>query len=117
VAGTAIGTSYPGGTTFAIKFSGGLSGRSARGRMYWIQLHTAQISGDQVTSADAAAIVAIVANFFDDVETATGLTHVTTSYCHDGAWRTTANNVPVLNYIATDTNVDSQRKRLAGRGI
>jgi len=116
-AGTASGVSYPGGTTFAIKFSGGVSGRSGRGRMYWIQLHTAQITGDQVTSADAAAIVGLVSDFFDDVETATGLTHVVTSYCHAGAWRTTASNTSVINYIATDTNVDSQRRRLAGRGI
>jgi len=117
VAGTASGVSFPGGTTLAIKFSGGVSGRSGRGRMYWIQLHTAQISGDQVTSADVAAIVGLVSDFFDDIETATGLTHVVTSYCHDGAWRTTASNTPVVNYIATDNNVDSQRRRLAGRGI
>jgi len=116
-AGTASGVSYPGGTTFAIKFSGGVSGRSGRGRMFWIQLHSAQISGDSVAPADAAAIVAFVSDFFDDVETATGLTHVVTSYCHAGAWRATASNTPVINYIATDNNVDSQRRRLAGRGI
>lgn len=117
VAGTAAGVSFPGGVTFAVKFSGGVSGRSGRGRMFWIQLHTAQISGDQVVSADATAIVGLIASFFDDVETATGLTHVVTSYCHDGAWRATASNTPVITYIATDNNVDSQRRRLAGRGI
>jgi len=116
-AGTASGISFPGGTTFAVKFSGGVSGRSGRGRMFYIQLHSAQISGDQVTAGDAAAIVVAIGEFFDDVETATGLTHVVTSYCHAGAWRTTASNTPVINYIATDNNVDSQRRRLAGRGI
>jgi len=115
--GVIAGPAYPGSVTLAIKFGSGTSGRSARGRMYWPGMAESQASGNQVLDAVVTAMVSDVSTLFDDVLTATGLTHVITSYCHDKAWRTTAVNFPVITYLATDKNVDSQRRRLAGRGI
>lgn len=117
VNGTASGTGAPGGTTIALKFSTGLAGRSFRGRMYWIGLNLTSLSGDQISAGEHTALAAAVPAFFDDVETATGLTHVVVSYCADHAWRTTGVATPVLSYPLVDDNVDSQRRRLAGRGI
>lgn len=115
--GTIAGPGYPGGVTIAIKFSTGMSGRSSRGRMYWPGIAESQASGNLLASAVGTAFVSDVTTMFDAIETATALRHVVTSYCHDKAWRTTAVNTPVLTYLLTDLNLDSQRRRLAGRGI
>jgi hypothetical protein len=45
-----------------------------------------------------------------------GFTLCVTSYRTSGAWRTTGVNTPVLNGVAIDTAIDSQRRRLVGRG-
>jgi len=115
--GIIAGAGYPGGVTIAIKFSSGLSGRSNRGRMYWTGIGESQASGNVLLDAVATAFVADMTNFFDAVETATGLTHVVVSYCNDGAWRTTGVATPIISYLLVDKNLDSQRRRLAGRGI
>lgn len=116
-AGGNTGTAAPNNVTLAIKFASGLTGRSSHGRMYWIGFSTSQISGDTVNPTTAAAMVTAVSTFFDAVETAVGLTHQIVSYCHAGAWRTTGVTTPVLSYLVTDDNLDSQRRRLAGRGM
>jgi hypothetical protein len=42
--------------------------------------------------------------------------HVVVSRYHLGAPRVTGIATPVITYLATDNNVDSQRRRLTGRG-
>lgn len=115
--GTNSGVAMPGGSAFAIKFASGFSGRSRRGRMYWIQLNISSVDGDTVNDTAAGLIQTAVSNFFDDITTALGVIHVVVSYCNEGAWRTTAVNTPILLYVLTDHNIDSQRRRLAGRGM
>lgn len=115
--GSIAGNVYPGGVTIALKFSTGSAGRSFRGRMYWTGIAESQASGNVLLDAVADAFVTDMNDFFDDVETATGLTHVVVSYCNGNAWRTTGVATPVLTVLLTDKNLDSQRRRLAGRGI
>jgi len=115
--GALAGTILPNNVTIAIKFSTGLAGRSMRGRMYWPGLTEPEITGNQLNATPAANKVTRITSFFDEVETATGFTHVIVSYCSAHVWRTTAVVTPVITYLLTDTNLDSQRRRLTGRGI
>jgi len=41
---------------------------------------------------------------------------VVVSYYNSGAWRTTAVATPIINFGFADLAIDSQRRRLVGRG-
>jgi len=103
--------------TLAIKFASGFSGRSHRGRMYLVGIPVGAVVFDQVAALYAAGIVAAYATFFGNINATTTSLHSIASYCNAGAWRTTGVTTPVTNYLVTDLNIDSQRRRLAGRGI
>jgi hypothetical protein len=115
VGGAAV-AAMPGNVTWAIKFASGLTGRSQRGRMYFLGLHETDVTGNAVVSSAAALILAAYEGFFGDVATATGATHVVVSYCALGVWRSTGQTTPITAYINVDDLVDSQRRRLTGRG-
>lgn len=106
----------PTGVTVAVKFATGLIGRSQRGRMYWIGLCDNQRLGNQVTLAFHDNLLNAVQTFFGDIGIATSMLHAVVSYCTGKAWRITAQVTPVTDYILTDSNLDSQRRRLTGRG-
>jgi len=116
-AGGNTGAAMPSGVTIALKFFSGLTGRSQRGRMYLVGLSDGAVSGDQITDAAAAAFLVAWGDFFDSVATDESVLHVIVSYCNAGAWRTTAQNTDVAAVVLVDKNLDSQRRRLAGRGI
>jgi hypothetical protein len=105
------------GNTFVIKFGTGSSGRSFRGRMYWPHLVNSWVSNNQIDNTTALSLATAAESFFDDIETATGDRHAIVSYQHDCEWRTLATVTDVVNYTYTDLNLDSQRRRLSGRGI
>jgi len=115
-AGTISNPILPGNATLSIKFLTGLTGRSQRGRMYWLQLMEDAVVGDIVDSGDLADILSAVEQFFGSIATAMpGVDHVVVSYCAEDAWRTEGQATPVLTYDS-DGVVDSQRRRLVGRG-
>lgn len=105
------------GTTFAIKFATARIGRSYRGRMYWPLLDTTHVNDGALAANHANALVAAVGNFFNDVQSVTGSFHVIASYQNDCAWRAEGVATPVTSYSYSDLNLDSQRRRLPGRGI
>lgn len=105
------------GNTLAIKFGTGVSGRSYRGRMYFPILIEGLVSANVVDLSYAAGLVSAVTAFFQDVETDTGDKHVIASYQNDCAWRATGVSTDVSSYSYVDRNLDSQRRRLSGRGI
>lgn len=107
----------PTGVTLAIKFASGLIGRSQRGRIYVVGSCIADLAGDQYDNVTAAAILSNYTTFFNNIAATTGANHVVVSYCSGGVWRTTGQTTPVTNYVLTDNNIDSQRRRLAGRGM
>lgn len=117
VAGTASGSAAPNNVTFAAKFATGMTGRSHRGRMFFVGLNQAGTTGDQLDPTTAAAEIAAIQAFFVAVNVAVGYAHVVVSYCQDKLWLTTGAAYDVISYLLTDTNLDSQRRRLAGRGI
>lgn len=103
--------------TFAIKFTTGLSGRSYRGRMYWPALVGVEILNNEVSSTYAADMRDAVMSFFAEIFDVAGAVHVVVSYQNDCEWNTTGVATPVTGYSYTDLHVDSQRRRLSGRGV
>lgn len=115
--GTGTGDAAPNNVTEAIKFTTGFTGRSSRGRLYHIGLTRLAATGDQLTDATISANLTAYTNFFADIQAAVDSNHVIVSYCNNGSWRTSASVLNVTNYLSSDNNVDSQRRRLAGRGM
>jgi len=115
--GTAGGTPMPSNVTFCVSLRTGLTGRSARGRFYAVCPATGDLdTSDTMTSGYASDIVA----FLDAVKTlalSAGWTLVVISRQNAGVRLTTAVARAVTTVEATDLAVDSQRRRLLGRGI
>lgn len=105
------------GQTFAIKFGTALAGRSYRGRMYWPVLMASEVNDAKLSAVFAGQIRSGVEDFFADILADTGDQHVIASYVHDCEWRDTGVATNVTSYSYTDLNLDSQRRRLPGRGI
>lgn len=114
VGGNAAGT-LPNNVTWAVKFTTGLTGRSTRGRNYIYGVPENMVGGNDVDPDWAAAIVA----GYQDLLAA--------PFPTDFVWSVLSrvqNHVVLANGLLypintvsfTDTVVDSQRRRLPGRG-
>jgi hypothetical protein len=103
--------------TFCVKLSTGLTGRSQRGRLYVIGMMESALAANtnQVTSVYAGLVVTYLNDLLDRIADADGTLGVV-SYRHDGEWRAEGQFTPAVNWVAVDLNVDSQRRRLTGRG-
>ena len=113
--GNSGGALAPNNVTLVTKFATGLTGRSHRGRVYFIGLGKDMISGNQAASGIASGLTTAWQSFFTGVATDTTSQHAVVSYCHNKVWRTSAEVTPVTGY-STEGNLDSQRRRLTGRG-
>lgn len=110
------GSALPGNVTVASKWSTGLAGRSFRGRTYLVGLPV----GNNTTNAnllDAGylsdlqdAYTALIADI-----TADDRTFVVASFYHDNAPRVSAVMTEIIA-VTVNNQLDSQRRRLAGRG-
>jgi len=104
---------WPNSVTFAIKKQSGLTGRSARGRVFWIGLHRTQLQTDEnkLTIAASDEVEAAV-DAMRAAITATIWQAVIVSRFKDNVKRPTGT---VLNWVssdAVDIKVDNQRPRL-----
>lgn len=115
--GNADTPAAPGGTCLAVSFRSGLGGRAYRGRNYVSGLPTGHISGNQldetVTNQLVDAYSALMTYILDDLPDAV---HVVVSRWAAGVKRPTGIHTPVTTYLATNRDIDSQRRRLTGRG-
>lgn len=114
-AGSAAFNVMPSNVTVAISFRTALRGRSNRGRAYWIGMVDENVVGDSINSGFQAALIAAWGELLGTPFITNGETLVIVSRCHARAWRTTAQVTPVQS-ILVDPTIDSQRRRLAGRG-
>lgn len=114
VVGTA-GAGVPNNVTVAIKWTTAFGGRSFRGRTYHVGLPLSVTVGNQLTNAGQTFLLATYASFRDAMEAVTGLQLVVVSYAHNKFWRSTALATHITGR-AIDINLDSQRRRLTGRG-
>lgn len=113
--GSNVYEAEPGSVTLCVSLRTARSGRSYRGRSYVIGLTENQVNGNQVTSVAAAAWLAaydaLVASFESSAYSLAVLSRV-----NAGVTRPVAALEPIINAVLVDNNVDSQRRRLAGRG-
>jgi hypothetical protein len=107
----------PGNVTVVTKFGTGLAGRSFRGRSYHIGLTEDMCLGDALTAGNADALRDAWQDLVGAIhDSALAASLVVVSYCHAGAWRDEAVVTPVSSFT-TENILDSQRRRLAGRGM
>jgi hypothetical protein len=112
--GGAVGTPpLPGNATYCIKMSTGLTGRSQRGRLYFIGMTDVVLgtTHNQVVAAFATDLVANLTTLMTNLATG-GHTLGVVSYRHDLEWRSVGQFTPATGWVAVDLNTDSQRRRL-----
>lgn len=117
-AGGSLGTTNtPGNVTTSIKLSTGTRGRSYRGRIYWPAIFQNDIVSGLLSTARRDGIVAAVNTLRTNL-TADGSNDqlVVVSYCTGGVWRG-AGVASVVTNASGHTLIDSQRRRLVGRGL
>lgn len=116
VPGTQVGDTLPNNCSLAVSLRSGLTGRSARGRWFWQGLTEAQVTASRVIAGTVASIDAAITNLRSAIVTL-GHELIIVSY--------RANGIPrpggpvyfsVINVIVVDSVIDSQRRRLPGRG-
>jgi len=108
--GTRPGVMAPGNVTITVSERTSLAGRRNRGRFYWPGISEPDITGDTVVASFLAgeAIAAVqLASVFND---ANGNGRLCIFHRRDNAF------TDVSNFVF-DYTLDSQRNRLAGRGI
>ncbi len=103
----------PGNVTLAIKKTSGLTGRSARGRVYWIGLAREQLDTNEnfTTIAAKDAIVANVNSMRGSIS-GTVWTAAIVSRFLNGVKRATGVTFEWTGTEAVNTAIDSQRRRL-----
>jgi hypothetical protein len=115
IAGTnPSGTALPLNVTAVVSFGTALRGRSYRGRLYAIGLVTGNATGNTLDTGYRTALV----NAYAGLNTAAGTegwNQVVVSKFTNKAPRTAGVATPVSS-VSVDANVDSQRRRLNGRG-
>lgn len=115
VAGKKTGQPMPGNVTAAVTWRTALSGRSYRGRTYLVGLDNTQVNGDQLAGSAQLDVQGAYGGLIANVHGAPGAQLVVISYAHNKFWRSTA-VATVITSASVDPNLDSQRRRLTGRG-
>lgn len=103
----------PNSTTFAIKWGTGYRGRSFRGRTYHVGLY-ADVCSDANTLG-AAYIATMTTAYSQLIDLDENHTFVVVSRKQAGVWLTSADCTPITA-LTIDATIDSQRRRLPGRG-
>lgn len=114
VGGTSTSSGMPGNVTICTSFRTAGRGRSARGRNYFIGLVESVVTGNAATTTLTTALVEAYEALLLSPEP--GFTWVVLSRFAEGAPRVTALAQTVTSVVLVDSNVDSQRRRLEGRG-
>jgi hypothetical protein len=107
----------PGNVTFCVSFRAAGRGRSSRGRNYIAGLAETDVTGN---TYDGTRADSLVQAYIDGILTNSDLTAlwemVVVSTVENKAPRSSALIQPVTSVLYTDLTVDSQRRRLTGRG-
>lgn len=119
----------PGNVALAVKFITGLTGPNRRGRNFVSGMAEERVNGNDLTDIGRDGILGAYASLRDDLVGA-GYDHVVASFYNGTALqlqpngetrrkpipRATALITPINNYTA-NSQLDSQRRRLSGRGV
>lgn len=111
-------TYMPNNVALCTSFRTGLTGRSFRGRNYISGMSRAQVTSNVFSGPWAASVTVAYEGLNASIGSVVpGAFHVVASLASEGEPRTTGVTTPVLSYLNTDLVVDSQRRRLPGRGV
>lgn len=114
--GTDIAQTLPNNVTLSIKKSSGLTGRSARGRTYWIGILEDKMDSSNENLLVQAYVDTIVADV-DFIRTKTdvlpGWAAVLVSRFSNGVKRTEGKTFPWVTSVAVNNRIDTQRTRLS----
>jgi hypothetical protein len=122
VSGGDINEAMPNHVSYAISFKTGLSGRSFRGRNYVPGLTTASVEGNVISSATRTGLLDFYTTVLDMATTASVIMVVVSRYSgidpvtKKPIPRVTGITTPILSFSTADLVIDSQRRRLPGRG-
>jgi hypothetical protein len=111
--GEIVSEGFPNMVTIAVQRNAGLTGRSSRGRVFWIGLNHLSLEDDEnfVTASEGTQIVAAV-NAMASTLDQSGWEPVIVSRFTLGAKRETGVTFPWINTLIVDLRVDTQRGRL-----
>lgn len=115
VAGVETGSAaLPSNVSLVIKWTTTQRGRSFRGRTYVPGLAAAFVSANTITPTYHATVVGAASQLWSAIR-AKNWDLVVVSYCNEKEWRTSAAVTQITGW-SVDTTLDSQRRRLPGRG-
>lgn len=114
ITGNDTAGTVPNNVALVTTFQTDLRGRSYRGRTYMPGISRSNVSTPTEISA-GYALQASTAYAGINAALPAGYTHVVLSYQNNGVARTNAARTPVVAY-RTEVRLDSQRRRLEGRG-
>lgn len=112
--GSNSGTPIPNNVTFAVKWLAAGRGKAARGRTYHIGMSAEQCDGNQIDASVYAGFLAAYQELIEAFNT-TAYSLVIVSRVLNKTPRATAALATILS-ASIDLDLDSQRRRLAGRG-
>jgi hypothetical protein len=115
LAGGNSGAPGPNNSAFVLKFNTAGRGRSSRGRNYVLGFSELDVTISHISSVLADQFKAAYTDLFS-VATEQGVVWSVVSRFLDNAPRAEGISIPILSVNYTDLVVDSQRRRLPGRG-
>jgi len=110
------GSALPNNCAICISFRTAARGRTGRGRNYICGLPQTHVAQNTLDTADGVAFVAAY-NALPTVAGASAATWVVVSRFLNGAPRTSGVTRSITTVLLDDLTIDSQRRRLPGRGI
>jgi len=116
IAGVNSNPAAPGNVTVAVKLATGFTGRSRRGRKFIVGLTEGSTEGNMLESGTRTAIQDAYDTLLAEIDPAVPDGQlVIVSFCDNGDWRDDALVTRVLT-ASVNPELDSQRRRLSGRG-
>lgn len=115
IAGTSASPSLPNNVAYCVSFRTAGRGRSSRGRNYIAGLSETHVTANNLSGTVISTFLAAYSAFSAACE-ADGFNWVVLSRFQNGQPRQAGLTQFVTAVVATDTVVDSQRRRLPGRG-
>lgn len=114
--GANVGGAMPNNVTVAVKLGTGLTGRSHRGRQYFVGLPEAYLAGSKqaISTTFQTTLKGAYDALISDL-VAYGVELVIASFFSGGVPRTTGVTTPVSS-VSVNPTLDSQRRRLPERG-
>jgi len=121
--GTVSGLALPGNCSVSVSFRTSSRGRSFRGRNYIIGIPESKLEGTSIITTDYADLITTAYEAFLDTIGTAGWTWVALSRfsgvdptTHKPIPRSAGVMTPITNVLLVDRTIDSQRRRLPGRG-